>query len=124
MTHPAEEHDEPLPHGIVHRDDAHFVLLHGDQDADSDLWAAVAWVGGSDAAPVVELAPDLGPELRQWIEQEIASKLRVDPASSTFMGFVDATGHLRPSWQGSLKHRVGTTANWYGDLHWAYHRGR
>lgn len=117
--------EEPLPIGVVDRAEAYFVLLHGDQNTDPETWASVAWIGGTDPAPVVQLAPDLPPELRGLVEREIASRLRVDPESSTLVGtFIDATGTVRWSWQGSLRHRVGTTGNWYGDLHWAHRRGR
>jgi hypothetical protein len=127
MTRPSasSETDEALPIGTVDLTAEHFVLLHGDQNTDSATWTAVAWLAGTDPAPIVQLAPDLPLELRGLVEREVASRLRVDPESSTFVGtFIDATGAVRWSWQGSLRYRVGTTGNWYGDLHWAYRRGR
>lgn len=125
MTRPSAGTAEPLPIGAVDLQSEHFVLLHGDQNTDPKTWVVVAWVGGTDPAPVVQLAPDLSPELRREVEDEVGCRLRVDPESSTLAGtFVDRAGHVRWSWRGSLRYRVGTTGNWYGDLHWAYRRGR
>lgn len=113
-----------LPLGTVSRDDTHFVLLYGDGNTDPETWQAVAWIAGTDNAPVVELAMNLTPELRGRVEGEVGRRLRVDVKTSTFVGIIDENGLPLSSWRGSLAHRVGTTANWYGDLHWAHRQGR
>jgi hypothetical protein len=115
---------QPLPFGTVDRERRHFVLLHGEQNTDSKSWVELACIGGSDPEPVVELARGLTPRLRALAEAELDLVLHDDGSRSTFAGYMDESGEHHRSWTVSLDLRVGSTSNWYGDLHWARRRSQ
>lgn len=113
-----------LPVGTVDRTLAHFELLLGDAsgDAGPNEWTVVARLGGTDFAPIVEIEPGVSDRLRSRIEQMIERALRDDEGEcSTYVGVIGPDGFPHRSWTASLARRAGSTANWYGDLHW---RGR
>ena len=113
----------PLPLGTaryetVDRATDHFVLCQGTHD-DPDEWTPIAWLGGTDVAPIAEIAKDLDPETRRWVERELRRRIDVDAEFTTYVGIL-VDGVPWASWRGSLAHRVGSTGNWYGDMHWRH----
>lgn len=110
-----------LPIGVVDRTSDHFVLCHG-TDGDPRAWTPIAWLGGTDDAPVAEIAAGLDPDLHREVQDELRSRITVDAASSTFVGTI-IDGLPQASWRGSLAYRVGSTSNWYGDTHWKHVSG-
>ncbi len=102
----------------VNRSTGHLVLCHGTQ-VDPNAWTPIAWLGGTDIAPVAEVATDRDPETRGWVEGELRRRIDVDAEFTTYVGIL-VDGVPRASWRGSLAHRVGGTGHWYGDMHWRH----
>lgn len=117
-TRPATQ---DLPLGVVDKTTSHFVLCYGTQD-DPKEWTPIAWLGGTDDVPVAEIAPGLDADTRQRVERELRIRVAVDPEFTTYVGTI-VDGVPRPSWWGSLACHVGSTSNWYGDMHWRHVRG-